>query len=81
LLTAGAMINKTFRYLNQDRRTNLVMTPTTQRNIESLTLAISQGAPILLQGPPGSGKTSAVDYLSKVTGNHSTFTGFWQKLY
>ncbi|XP_048240547.1 midasin-like [Haliotis rufescens] len=41
-------------------------------NLRSLALAVVSGAPVLLQGPVGSGKTSLVQHLAGLTGRHTT---------
>ncbi|KAI9206667.1 P-loop containing nucleoside triphosphate hydrolase protein [Polychytrium aggregatum] len=46
----------------------LVLTPTTRRNLHSMGLALSLGSPILLEGGPGTGKTSLVEEASRMTG-------------
>jgi midasin len=53
---------------------DFLVTPTSQRNIESLVLAICRQSPILLLGSSGVGKTATIDYIAKLTGNHGTMT-------
>lgn len=45
----------------------LVYTTTSQQNMRALALAVCQGAPILLEGSTGSGKTSLIDELAAIT--------------
>ena len=46
----------------------LVAVPSMQRNLRSLALAVAVGAPVLLQGPVGCGKTALVEHLATLTG-------------
>jgi midasin len=46
----------------------LVLTDTTKRNLHTLSLALSIGAPTLLEGATGSGKTALVEELASRTG-------------
>ena len=48
--------------------TELLPVPSNETNLYSLALAVSSGSPILLQGVVGSGKTSLVEHLAKLTG-------------
>eukprot|EP00727_Mastigamoeba_balamuthi_P013922 m51a1_g9152 hypothetical protein (5493) ;mRNA; r:105121-123237 len=48
----------------------LVETATTTRNLRALALAVSQGTPVLLEGPTGSGKTALIEHLARCTSNH-----------
>ena len=49
----------------------LVLTPSARQHLQALSLAVSQGRPVLLQGPPGSGKSTLIDFLAACTHNHS----------
>ncbi|CAG8520226.1 11027_t:CDS:2, partial [Dentiscutata heterogama] len=46
----------------------LVMTDTTQRNLNAICLALSMGSPILLEGVTGLGKTSLIEEIAIATG-------------
>ncbi|KAI0166381.1 midasin [Xylariaceae sp. FL1272] len=52
--------------------TTLIHTPTTLANLERLALNLQYPGPILLQGLPGSGKTSAVHELARELGMESS---------
>lgn len=45
-------------------------TKTSEKNMITLALAVSQGKPILLEGVTGSGKTAQISELADLTGNH-----------
>ncbi|KAF9929042.1 AAA ATPase midasin, partial [Modicella reniformis] len=47
---------------------NLVLTETTKHNLHSIGLALSIGAPVLLEGVTGAGKTALVEEVARVTG-------------
>jgi midasin len=49
----------------------LVMVPSTKRNLHSRALAVETGSGVLLEGPVGSGKTSLVENLARMTGRTS----------
>ncbi|CAG8594552.1 11651_t:CDS:2, partial [Racocetra fulgida] len=46
----------------------LVMTDSTQRNLNEICLALSMGSPVLLEGVTGSGKTSLIEEIAIATG-------------
>ncbi|KAJ3293693.1 AAA ATPase midasin [Borealophlyctis nickersoniae] len=46
----------------------LVLTNTTRRNLHDVAEALSVGMPIMLEGPPGVGKTSVVEEAAMLTG-------------
>lgn len=46
----------------------LVHTPSMDRNLQSLALGLCTGAPVLLEGPPGCGKSALVEHVAEVTG-------------
>ena len=47
----------------------LVHTPTVATNLEAIALGLCLGSPIMVEGPPGSGKTAAIEHLAALTGN------------
>jgi len=47
----------------------LVMTPTMQRNMRAFALGLCIGSPILLEGPPSTGKSALIAHLASDTGN------------
>ena len=47
---------------------SLVMVPSTVSNLHSLVLSVASGHGVLLEGFAGSGKTSLVEYLARLTG-------------
>ena len=47
---------------------NFVSTVECEKNLHSLALALGVGKPVLLEGPPGAGKTALVEELAKRTG-------------
>jgi ABC-type multidrug transport system fused ATPase/permease subunit len=47
---------------------NLVVVPSTRKNVKALTLAIVSGKSVLICGAVGSGKTSLVEYFASLTG-------------
>lgn len=47
----------------------LVLTPSMQRNMQACALGLCLEAPILLEGPPSSGKSALIAHLAEVTGN------------
>ncbi|KAJ1959585.1 AAA ATPase midasin, partial [Dispira parvispora] len=47
----------------------LVLTPTTVNNLHAISLAVSLGEPVLLEGSTGAGKTSLVEDLAHVLGH------------
>lgn len=48
----------------------LVLTPTTAKNLHAIGLALSIGAPVLLEGMTGAGKTALVEEVARKTGRH-----------
>jgi len=49
-------------------KAKLVLTDTTKHNLHSIGLALSIGAPVLLEGVTGAGKTALVEEVARVTG-------------
>ena len=47
----------------------LVLTPSMQRNMQAYALGLCLETPILLEGPPSSGKSALIAHLADVTGN------------
>jgi len=42
--------------------------PSNEKNLHSVAMAVCAGLPVLLQGVVGSGKTTLVEHLAKLTG-------------
>ena len=56
--------------LEPETPNNFLLTPSVRLNLQSLVRAVAvERCPILLQGPTSAGKTSLVEYLSRVTGH------------
>jgi hypothetical protein len=55
--------------------TTFVSTPTVERNLRAAALALCAGRPLLLEGPPGCGKTALAERLAQFTGNAGTMVG------
>ena len=51
-----------------DAARSLVDTPSTRCNLRAVAIALSQHAPVLLEGPPGCGKTCLVQHLAQRLG-------------
>jgi midasin len=47
----------------------LILTPSMQRNLQSCALGLCMKSPILLEGPPSSGKSALLSHLAEVTDN------------
>jgi midasin len=47
----------------------LVLTPSMQRNLQSCALGLCMESPILLEGPPSSGKSALLAHLAEITDN------------
>ena len=59
--------DKDKKSIPKKQHANLVMTPTTKRNLKMMAAAWRTKRPILLEGPTSSGKTSAVRYIAHKT--------------
>ncbi|KAL0096148.1 P-loop containing nucleoside triphosphate hydrolase protein [Phycomyces blakesleeanus] len=68
----GVLLPKTLHTTNRDNKisSNLVLTETTSRNLHAISLALSIGAPTLLEGVTGAGKTALVEELASRTGRN-----------
>ncbi|GAB4814206.1 hypothetical protein N2152v2_001252 [Parachlorella kessleri] len=47
----------------------LVHTSSVERNLQAVALGLCMGSPVLLEGPPGSGKSALVEHVAGLTGN------------
>lgn len=47
----------------------LVLTATVEANLEALALGLCLGTPLLVEGPPGSGKSALVEHVAELTDN------------
>ncbi|EGC33347.1 hypothetical protein DICPUDRAFT_154614 [Dictyostelium purpureum] len=70
----GILLFKKFEQPHQKHHNKLieqklVYTNTVSQNLNSLAIAVGLGKPILIEGVTGSGKTTMVEELSRVTGN------------
>ncbi|KAK3821372.1 MAG: P-loop containing nucleoside triphosphate hydrolase protein [Benniella sp.] len=65
LLARSNSVHQEYSALTQHK---LVLTETTKHNLHSIGLALSIGAPVLLEGVTGSGKTALVEEVARVTG-------------
>ncbi|XP_052242535.1 midasin-like [Dreissena polymorpha] len=54
-----------------DMKLDLLPVPSNETNLHSIAMAVSSGSPVLLQGVVGSGKTTLVEHLGKLTGRVS----------
>jgi midasin len=54
---------------SNEENSALVLTPSMQRNLQSCALGLCMESPILLEGPPSSGKSALLAYLADITGN------------
>ncbi|KAF2076411.1 hypothetical protein CYY_002268 [Polysphondylium violaceum] len=69
LLSTSIPTTKNNSNNNQQQHNQLVYTNTVSQNLNSLAIAVGLGKPILIEGVTGSGKTTMVEELSKITGN------------
>jgi midasin (ATPase involved in ribosome maturation) len=51
-----------------ERQPRLVVTPSLRGNMETFAHALCGGRPVLLEGPPGCGKSSMLRYFASLTG-------------
>jgi hypothetical protein len=58
--------------------TTFVSTPTVEKNLRAAALALCAGRPLLLEGPPGCGKTALAERLAQFTGNAHSMVGTHQ---
>lgn len=65
LLARSDNVHQEYSTLPQHR---LVLTETTKHNLHSIGLALSIGAPVLLEGVTGAGKTALVEEVARLTG-------------
>jgi excinuclease UvrABC ATPase subunit len=70
LLARSNSVHQEYSALVQHR---LVLTETTRHNLHSIGLALSIGAPVLLEGVTGSGKTALVEEVARVTGREGMY--------
>ncbi|KAK5577473.1 hypothetical protein RB653_002414 [Dictyostelium firmibasis] len=54
---------------DEEDQQKLVYTNTVSQNLNSLAIAVGLGKPILIEGVTGSGKTTMIEELSRITGN------------
>eukprot|EP01132_Coremiostelium_polycephalum_P002326 gene2326-2870_t len=62
--------NQKQQQTEQQQQQELVYTPTVCQNLNSLAIAVGLGKPILMEGVTGSGKTTMVEEISRITGNN-----------
>ncbi|CAG8438258.1 2742_t:CDS:10 [Acaulospora morrowiae] len=70
---SGILLPRSIQSVNMDNLENkprLMMTETTQNNLNAICLAISMGSPVLLEGVTGSGKTALVEEIAISTGHY-----------
>jgi midasin len=65
---SGAPSTRENDNLNKEHA-NLVITDTTYQNLHTVALNVAMSAPVLLEGPAGSGKTSLVEELARFLGS------------
>lgn len=71
VVSVGGVILPAFLSKNQ-KICNLVLVPSTKKNLQNLAIAVSSNKCICLQGPVGCGKTALIEYLAGVTGHDSS---------
>jgi hypothetical protein len=51
------------------QRNRFLPTPTADQSLEALAFGLCMDLPILLEGPPGSGKSAIIEHVAELTGN------------
>ncbi|WAR08077.1 MDN1-like protein [Mya arenaria] len=62
----GVLLSK--KKTESEVKLDLLPVPSNEKNLHSIAMAVSAGSPVLLQGVVGSGKTTLVEHLAKLTG-------------
>ncbi len=62
---------------HSEQESTFVRLSSRQSQLRQLTLCVSAGRPVMLTGPPGTGKTAVIDHLRSVTGRRD-FVNFHQ---
>ncbi|KAJ2886267.1 AAA ATPase midasin, partial [Coemansia asiatica] len=65
----GVLLHAHDESATETSASGFVLTPTVSANVHEIALATSRREPVLLQGPPGSGKTSLVEWVAQRTGH------------
>lgn len=69
IVSIGGILLPVFKKPKPTNELNLVLVPSTQRNLQNLAFAVSSNKCVCLQGAVGSGKTALVEFLSQATGH------------
>lgn len=67
-----------FTIMNSDKETFAATRPSSVL-LEQLAVCVAKGEPVLLVGETGTGKTSTVQHLARVTGDCRVIHGYRQK--